>query len=360
VFRKGIGDDTKAIDDTMMFIAKFGGSRPAMAATAFFSLGAIYDKLGEPDKIVRHLREYIAKYGDKGGADRLVTAWSKIGQTLWQQSCPIKTVQGSCVKVERESALPTRLKIARKDKFCSQDDSKVKVTVLPRDERRVREAIAAFDHAIAELDRRGGKVDGDQRGALYYYAMAKLDKAERDYEAYLAVPIPSGLDFDKAKPQIAKRSMKRFEDWFTHKRDIGAAARKQYEAVIALNDGPTAIASAARLGQISQNFAGQLFRAEIPADVRSGPGAEEASQIYCDTLEAKALPLEDDALMSYQACLNTSLKLAWFSDLSRVCEYELGQLRPKEFPQSRELSHAPDQVARIGDLEAPSVVGEAH
>ena len=47
-------------------------------------------------------------YGEKGGADRLVQAYEKIGATLWHQACPVKEVDGECVKITRERALSTK------------------------------------------------------------------------------------------------------------------------------------------------------------------------------------------------------------------------------------------------------------
>ena len=42
------------------------------------------------------------------------------------------------------------------------------------------------------------------------------------------------------------------------------------------HDGAADGRGAARIGQISQNFSDQLFTAEIPSDVRSGPYADDA------------------------------------------------------------------------------------
>ena len=349
VLRKGVGDDARAIADTMLFIERFGGKRSAMAAQAFFSLNAIYDKQGDSDQIVKHLRAYVAKFAEAGGADRLVMAWAKIGQALWQSSCPVKTVDGSCIKVQREAAVAKRMRT--KVALQCGDETKIKVTVVARDDRKSREAMVAFDHAIGELDKHNGKTGGDERGALFFYATSKLVKAERDYEQYLALQLPTGLSFDKNQPALAARSQKRFGDWFKSKLDKGVAIRKQYDAVIALADGPTTIAAAARVGQTLQNFSGQLFRAEIPIDVRTGPYAAEASESYCDALTEKAEPLETDALNLYQACLNTSKKLGWFSEYSRICERELGQLRPELFPTASEMHRDPDQVSQIVDVE---------
>jgi tetratricopeptide (TPR) repeat protein len=352
-FRKGIGDDAKAIADTKKFIEMFGKQRPAEAATAYWSLTSIYEKQGDLDVLARHLRSYIDRYGATGGADRLVTAWSRLGQTLWQASCPVKTVDGACMKVVRTAALGKKLRAQVSTgvpKRCG-DESRAEVTMVARDDRKVRAAMAAFASAVTAYDK-AGKLAGDPRGALYHYALARFDRVERDYEAYLAMPIPTGLDFDRKKPAISARSQKRFGDWYEKKLALGAAMRKQYESIIALGDGAVAIASAARLGAILQGFSVQLFRAEIPADLRTGPFAEDTALAYCERLEQVAEPLETDALASYQGCLVTSTKLGWFSEWSRMCERELGQLQPERWPQAFELRGAPDAFALIVDTEA--------
>ena len=87
-YRKGIGDDAKAIEDTKYFIKTFGTKKPAEAANAAFSLTSIYEKQGDKDAVIKHLREYIHTFGGKGGADKLVIAHAKIGQILCEQSLP--------------------------------------------------------------------------------------------------------------------------------------------------------------------------------------------------------------------------------------------------------------------------------
>ena len=219
---------------------------------------------------------------------------------------------------------------------------------MPRDARKVATAMAAFDQAIAAYDK-GGK----SRGALYHYASAKLGKLERDYEQFLALAIPASLDFDSRKPAVAKKSGERFEAWLLKKRDLAVAIRKGYDAVVALGDGAVAIAAAARSGAVLHHFSAQLFRAEIPLDQRTGQFAEEKAQTYCDTLAIVAEPLETEAVGSYQACLVTSTKLGWFSEWSRICERELGQLQPGKWPTTAERRRRPDAAATITLLEGP-------
>ncbi len=350
-FRKGVGDDAQAIADTKLFVRRFGASHPAPAADAAWTLAAIYDKQGDLDRLATHLRGWLARYGAAASADRVVMAWTRIGDAEWKRACPVVTVDGVCARVTR--AAPVRLGLHGAAPIvgtrCSED--KVETVAVARDARRVAAALAAYDHAIAAWDAHGGKTGGDERGARFAYASAKLGRAERDFEGYLAQLIPNGLDFDPRSPGIAAKSKQRFGTWLTTKAAAGAATRAEYDAVTALGDGATTIAAVARLGQIAHTMSGQLFRAEIPRNLRKGPYAEEVSQAYCEQLEAVAEPLEADAIRSYRGCLATSTRLGWFSEWSRLCERELGQLDPAHYPSTAEVRHAPDLVSRIGDTE---------
>jgi tetratricopeptide (TPR) repeat protein len=357
-YRKGIGDDAKAIDNTKDFIKKFGAKKQKEAADAFFSLTAIYEKQGDKDVVVDHLRKYIREYGNKGSGDRVVTAYTKIGQILWEQACPVKTVNGSCVKVTRERAIATKggKKKSRKKgndqpTQCGPE-SKIKLSVVRRDERKAKEASQALAKAVSEFEKRNGKTGGDENAALYNYAQARFLQAEQDYEAFLAIKFPTGLDFNPQNAAKAKKSMKRFEEWLGEKTKSATKASSKYEALIfKVKDAANAIAGAARIGQISQNFSDQLFTAEIPNDVRTGPYADDAVEAYCDALTEKAEPLEARSLEAFGACLGKSTELGWFSEWSRLCEKELGQLRPEEYPTASELRSNPDEVAPITDVE---------
>jgi tetratricopeptide (TPR) repeat protein len=353
-YRKGLGDDAKAIDGTKFFIKTFGTKSPEKAAEAFFSLTAIYEKQSDEDQVIKHLRQYISQYGKRGGTDRLVTAWTKIGTTLWAQACPVKTVDGSCVRVTRERAVAG--KRSKRRKGSSQPtqcgpESKIKLVAVNRDERKVKDAMAAFAKAVSEYERAGGKTGGDEGAARFYYGQAKFYQAEKDYEVYLATRFPRGLDFDPQNKSIANRSNKRLTEWFEEKKKVGGSAREKYDAAIATKDAASAIAAAARRGQIQQNFSDALFTAEIPEDVRTGQFADEKVEAFCDRLTELAEPLAVGALEAYSACLSKSTDLGWFSEWSKLCERELGQIEPDKYPTASELRSDPDEIAPITDIE---------
>ena len=100
-----------------------------------------------------------------------------------------------------------------------------------------------------------------------------------------------------------------------------------------------------------QSLSDQLYSAELPAAVRTGEFAELKIASYCDALTAIAEPIEAQAIAAYSGCLRRSTELGWFSSWSSLCERELGQLRPTEFPSAFELRSAPSRAAPVTTTE---------
>jgi tetratricopeptide (TPR) repeat protein len=355
-YRKGIGDDAKAIENTKYFIKTFGAKKPAEAANAHFSLTSVYEKQGDKDVVVKHLRDYIRTYGTKGGTDRLVIAHAKIGQILWEQSCPVKLVDGSCVKIVRERAI--NMKRKGRSKGSDQPtqcgpDSKIKLTVVRRDERKVKEAMAAFSAAAKAFEKAGGKTGGDEAGARYYYALSKIAEIDHEFEGYLNLTFPANLNFDPQNKAISDKSLKRFNEWVEKKKKGREQLTAKYMGVLGIKDAANSITATARIGQINQNFSDALFTAEIPKDVRTGAYADEKVEAYCDKLTEVAEPLEADSLTAYGVCLQKSTELGWFSEWSKLCERELGQIKPEDYPSAAELRADPTKVAPVIAVEPP-------
>ncbi|MBA3457014.1 MAG: hypothetical protein H0T42_28255, partial [Deltaproteobacteria bacterium] len=360
-YRKGLGDDAKAIENTKYFIKTFGAKKPKEAANAAFSLTSVYEKGPDPDEVIKYLRGYIRTYGAKGGDDRLVIAHAKIGQILWTQSCPVKQVDGSCVKIVRERAINTKKKKGGKRAKTNDQplqcgaDSKIKLTVVKRDERKLKEAMQAYAAAAKAFEKVSGKTGGDEGGARYYYGLAKVADADKDFEAYLSLGFPQNLNFDPdpKKKAIKEKSLKRFNDWVEEKKKVGGSATKKYEGVLGIKDAANSITAAARLGQISQNFSDALFTAQIPQDVRTGEFADEKVEAFCDAMTTVAEPLEAASLNAYGVCLSKSTELGWFSDWSKMCERELGQIKPEDYPTAAELRGQPTLLAPVIAVEPP-------
>ena len=100
--------------------------------------------------------------------------------------------------------------------------------------------------------------------------------------------------------------------------------------------------------------------AEIPEIVRKSQIiegydlAQDKVDAYCDKLTTAAEPLAEKSLTAYSVCLSKSTELGWFSEWSKLCERELGQIRPEEYPTTSELRSEPNQVAPITDIDLPT------
>jgi len=365
-FRKGIGDDDKAIDDTKFFVKTFGKQKAAEAAGADFSLVSIYEKRNDNDAVIKQLREYIHTWGNKGGTDKLVIAHAKIGNILWHQSCPVKEIDGACVKITRERAIASKKIVKKKGKEvyvaphqCGPE-SKIKLQVVKRDPSKLAQALAEFKAAEGEFGKVKADADSGYGGARYWYARGRCLEADVEYEKYLDIKFPSGLNYGDGLPEhkkqneeLKKKSDKRLTDFLTQKTKAAEAANTKYGKVLEVKDNSNSIAATAREGQITQNFSDELFTAEIPEEVRRTQMiegydvAQDKVDAFCDALDNAATPLADKSLKAYDVCLSKSTELGWFSEWSKLCEHELGQIKPEEFPTASEVHGDPDDVAPV-------------
>jgi TolA-binding protein len=355
-YRKGIGDDKAAIADIEFFVKQYKNKMKKDSADALWGLVGIYEKQGNQEMLVKALERYLKEMGGKGGRDRVVAAHARIGQILWEQSCRQRGVDGACIKVERERAVRRRGKRRRGTVLPDRcgEASKIKLTVIERDKKKAGQARSHFRQAISEYGKGASSDDpARQAFAINMYAMARFYMAEEQFENFLAVEFPEKLDFSDRNARKKADSEKRFKKFLAEKEKQGGRANDAYKGVREVRGGGAAwaIAAAARIGQISQNAADALYTAEVPRDVRSGPYAEDSWDAYCDALTTAAGPLEERSVAGFSSCLETSTSLNWFNKWSKLCERELGQIRPQDFPTASELHAEPSSVAAITDTQ---------
>ncbi len=322
-YRRALGDDARVIANTTTFIRVYGGKRPGEAARAFFDLASIYERSGKPDAVLRHYRAYLKTYGAKGGADLVVIANARIGQILWDASCR-SAIDGACVALAPAAAAQ-----------CGPAAQRPLRTVA-RDRRQVAAATAAFAAASRAYQAAGGAFGaGDAASARHHHALARFHLAELDHEAFLALPMPAGLNFDPADPVASRESTARFTAWLTDKRRLGDKAQAGYlELVTEIRDPELAIAGAARSGQLALHFVDSLHTLEVPAFLRSYPDAVEA---FCRQLTEVAEPFEATAISAFEQCVRTSSNVGMSSTWTKLCERELSRLSPEDHPATREL-----------------------
>jgi hypothetical protein len=108
--------------------------------------------------------------------------------------------------------------------------------------------------------------------------------------------------------------------------------------VFKLRQAQWTIAAAARIGQLHQDFAGQLYTAAIPKDLPVVDAwGNRPRDLYCQELEDKAGRIEAQAIGGFESCLTAATQESWYNEWSRLCERELNQIKPVEFPLTSEV-----------------------
>ena len=399
LFRLGLGEQSKADADLKQFEAFYKTRNPEKAAKIFWSK---HDILKTDSEKMEHAKAYLKTYSGKGGADRRIVAEGVIGQILWRQSCKKGLLYDNCMSIERKKAkagekhrerqreLKRKAKASaakpkkedessskkkvKLDKYCGTATAGI-ISVHERDKKLANDAQKHFD-TVLKLSRSGVKIPDNETRRIEDYrnavAMAAVYQADVDYEEYLTLEMPGSLTFyvedykkdsgmpkweKEYKEQVKKKedSITRFKAFFEKKTELGGKLIKEYDAVVNAKQSPYwMLAAAARSAMVSQNFADQLYRAEVPAEFKT----EEEYFAYCDELSDRAQPLEKDALAKFTYCLDRSTEFQFFNDFSRLCEAELQQRDPDKYPSTEEMfgvskytSSRPDKVEVQLDLE---------
>ena len=108
------------------------------------------------------------------------------------------------------------------------------------------------------------------------------------------------------------------------------------------------MAAAARVGQVWSNFVDQLYTAEIPRDLKEqDEWGNRPREIYCDQLVDTAEPIETKAVAAYDTCLKAATAQSWYNEWSALCEVELNQMKPSEYPLAAESKPDPGYVPTL-------------
>jgi len=332
-------------------------------------MGDVFEKDKRYDELAKHLESYLKLWGAQGGPDRQVIAHYRLGEMAWKASCPKASEDGACLEIKRVTAtgrqkvladLNKKLKKGKKlhEKSRTQcgPPTKSKISLF---DRAKAQAGKAQEHFLAVLKIWGkgaaaskitGKdVEARQGLAAYAVAGAGFYIAEVQYENFLRIKFPEGLDFQQpssydtpkkaaVKKEKAEESAKKFTAYLDQKAKALDKARTQYLDVFGMKQAQWTIASAARVGQIYSDFAGQLYTAEIPKDLKEvDEWGNQPRQIFCDALEDKAEPIESKAVDGFEKCLKAATEQSWYNEWSRLCERELNQMKPSEYPLSSEV-----------------------
>jgi len=399
LFRLGLGQETKAKDNLVKYESVYKKKDIEKAAKIFWSEHDLLKSVGAKRS---HAEEYLKVYGKKGGLDRAVVAEAVIAQTDWRRSCDEPLLYDSCISVKRKRVISgveeieKRKKLEEKAKRKAEEEAKNEssdmkkarfkppkncgsptqgiITVHTRGKKRREQAQARFRGILKSIGK--GKVQipaedikraDDFKNA---WAMSMVYVADEKYERYLTIEMPSELDFSvedylkdsgvpawekKYKEQVAKAedSKKRVGAFFESKMKLGKELQDEYAVVKETGSPYWVLASAARTASVLQNFADQLYRADVPQDFRT----DEQVWAYCDALADQADPVQEQAMAAYTYCIERSTEFQFFNDFSRLCEEEMQQRNADKYPATNELFgvsiYTASRIERVGVLEDP-------
>lgn len=346
LFRWGTGDTKRMMDNVRSFIETFGKHRKysSEVAEVHFWVHRVYEDEGTRDaenRLVSHLTQYLSRYRVQGGLDRQIEATAKLGRIFWRRSCRVDMVDGMCVQIRYERGR-RRKKLARKQR---------RLVYIERDRRLRANAMSRFRSVLSLWGKKGpgkrmaGKTPEEREArtaaALYWVAMSQFMLVDADFEEYMKLDMPSNLNFDPRNMRRMQADQKRFGKWAESKAKSLESLRERYMQVILLRQAHWAIAATARIGMLFHNFARQLYDAPVPSHLRT----EEEQHAYRDELQKYADPLQARAMDGYVLCLNTAKKYNWFNEWSHMCEREINELAPEQFPLTMELRAQPGYVS---------------
>ena len=363
VFREGLQQAREALADMDAYVDLYGARNPQDAAGVFFQKAEVYEAQNRVDDLRAHLRAYLERWGKRGGLDRQVQAHFRLGELAWNVSCAHASEDGACLRVDRLTQTRSRevietanRRLGRSKRTQCGPATKSKIVMFDRNRPQ---ASAAEEHFRAAIDLwkagdssnpiAGPDADARRASAAYAAAGAAFYLAEKDYEDLLHVKFPQSLDFSdptrvhnpQRRAAVAKKladSKKRFAGYLDEKSRLLEQTRLRYVEVFKLRQAQWTIAAAARVGQLHQDFAGQLYTAEIPRDLpETDQWGNHPRDLYCEQLEEQAEKVETKAVEGFRACLDAATHQSWFNTWSRVCERELNQLQPVEFPVASEV-----------------------
>lgn len=403
LFQLGLGNEERADANLKKYEAIYKKKDVDRAARIFWSKHALIDN---EDEQRAHALEYLKVYGTRGGKDRAAVAEAEIAIIDWKRSCKEDLLYDSCLSVKRQRALSAAEEIEKKKRMEAklkraeeaekrrkkreagkddEEDSKKKkkkyippkrcgsatqgvITIHERDKKLAAGAQKRFKK-VAGIARKSPKIPAGeiQRVEAFKNAWgaALVYIADQEYEDYLGTTMPTGLDFNveeykKDSPikewaeeyeqqvKTAADSKKRFGEYFDKKRKSLLSLTEQYAKVKATGSPYWILASSARTALLSQNFADELYRAEVPRSFKT----EDQYYAYCDSMADFAGPLEKQAVEAFDYCIGRSTEFQFFNTFSRLCEEEMQQRDAEKFPatneQFGESTYTASRIATVG------------
>ncbi len=280
VFRQGLGEYEEALKDYQAYLKLIGGDREK-ASDVFFSMGLIYEKQEKWDKVIDHFNQYLKTYGKVGKLDRIFEAQVHIGRAYEKK----------------------------------------------KDQKRADQTFQAGYDTFVKLS------DAEKTSlttGLAAVAECRFKMAEAVFTQFRAIELKI---FPYANVQTFVTKM---TEVISKKSELAAKARTIYLEVIEFKSPNWAIGALARIGQMFQQLANDIYDAPAPKSF-----TEDQVEAYKGAMAERAQVPEQKAVEAYVLCLKKAQELRWFNDYSDLAEKQLAKLKPREYRYASERRARP-------------------
>lgn len=284
VFRQGLGEYDKAIENYEAFM-KLIGKDKAKRADVFFSLGLIYKKQENWNKVIDHFSTYLRSYAKDGKKDRVLESYTHMGNAY-------EKMPGWKNVAKAEKAYATTYKEFNK---LSDAEKKGLTTGLA---------------AVAE--------------ARFHMGEAIFEEFKKDKLKVTSI-------------RNVKRFVKKMSEEIKKKTEFITKAQPIYEEVIKYQSANWAIAALTRVGQMYQDLANEIYNLPAPASFN-----EEQVEIFKGDMAQRASIVEQKAVSAYILAIKKAQELQWFNDYSDLAEKQLAKLNPREYRYPSEIRTKPN------------------
>ena len=340
-FRLGLGEEETAIEDAQLYERSYRRTRARETSQVVFSLGSIYERQGNWNRVFDHYRTFLRNYGRTALPHEVIRANVQMGRAQWELD-------------RRDQAEP-----------------------------HFRAATAAWTRSAESI----GQLEGTDEERALWLARARdatsealFYQAEYRYADFRAVRFPHYRG-PTTLVAVNRWSQTELFPWLQAKFTALRTAEAAYNLIEPLQIPQWRIAAAARVGEMYRTIIDDVRSAPVPDEIARDP---ELEGIYLDALEnvlngSNPGPdgrweTEDDvrcsegaggascqgapiprALGAFEFCLTLATQVRWFNQWSAQCEQELNQLDRARFPLAAELrgtaSFIQDQLADPGPVE---------
>lgn len=346
IFRIGLGEEQKALDNANKFGRLFGSEERfrRQAAAVNFSIGQIFSDRAERFKrdttlsaderrtrsqgawrdVIRHYTGFVNRYARQGTLDQQIQGNVALGRGYLN------------VEDTTNSQLYFRAAMAAWGEVQTNEDGTAAANSQTAGERRIREQLQSQgEAAVAEA------VEKSKEAA----AEARFWIADAVYQRFMSRRVPA---------YRGGNTRGAFDTWTTRtltpyiaeqRRNLEEEATRQFQQVIAMHVPNWEIAAASRLAEMFYRFAKIIREAPMPPEwQRPGEPYETLRATYGAMIDERTQPIIDLAARGFQACLQRSTQVHWFNEYSQACETQLNAIDRLRYPLTDEVRAEPNLV----------------